>query len=266
MPNWCQNVAYINHENKELIEDLKSKLDEDKENFFKYILPRPADQEENWYEWNINNWGTKWDCSPYEYNINEDGALYVNMDTAWGPPVGIYEHLYSEGYDVEAFYNEEGMAFCGWYIDGEDNHYEYSNMSADEIEENLPTKLDEMFNISQYQRDREDEEDFEDEVEFESQDTDEEDGEEPNWELMYGFTEWFNKKDKPSYIGLYEVKTKEWPWPMKVDWDGKKWITNEKVTEWRGLATDPVQKEKDLEKALEELKEEFEKLMAEENE
>lgn len=263
MPNWCQNVAYINHENKDLIDDLFDKINSDKEKFFEYIRPRPGVEDENWYSWNIENWGTKWEVSPYEYYINDDGALYVSFDSAWGPPVNLYDYMYDNGYDVEAFYNEEGMAFAGWYVDGEDNQYEYGDLSADEVEEQLPTKLDEMFNISQYKRDNEE---YDEEVEFESQDNDDEDEEdsEPNWELMYGFTDWFDKKIKPTYNGLYEVKTKEWPFPMKVEWNGKKWVTGEKVKEWRGLAEDPVAKQAELAKALEELKEEFEQLMAEE--
>jgi len=257
MPNWCQNVAYIGHEEQDLIEDLVEKINNDKEKFFEYIRPRPGAEDENWYGWNLENWGTKWEVSPYEYSINEDGKLYVSFDSAWGPPTNLYDYMYDNGYDVEAFYNEEGMAFAGWYIDGEDNAYEYSNLSADEIEDQLPTKLDEMFNISQYKRDNE-------EYEEDEEDSEEEDGEEqePDWELMYGFTDWFDKKIKPSYNGLYQVKTKEWPFPMKVEWDGKKWISNEKITEWRGLAEDPAAKVKDLEEALEELKKEFEALMA----
>jgi hypothetical protein len=164
MPNWCQNVVYIKHEELNLIEDLKNKIDADGQKFFEYILPRPADQEENWYAWNLENWGTKWEVSPYEYNINEDGALYVSFDSAWGPPTNLYEHMYQYGYDVEAFYNEEGMAFCGWFIDGEDNQYEYADLSAEEIEEQIPTRLDEMFCISQYKRDSEE---YDDEFEEE---------------------------------------------------------------------------------------------------
>jgi hypothetical protein len=261
MPNWCQNVVYINHEDKQKVEDLKNKIDEDKEKIFEHVLPNPAGE---WsYEWCIENWGTKWDVSPYEYYINEDGALYLSFDSAWGPPTILYEYMYQDGYDVEAFYNEEGMAFCGWFIDGEDNQYQYGDMSADEIEDELPTKLDEMFNISQYKRDNEEYDEEEDTVEFFDEEEDEEDVE-PDWELMYGFTEWFTKKDKPVYNGLYQVKTKEWPWPMKVEWTGKNWVTTETVTEWRGLAEDPVAKEIALAKALDELKEEFERLMAEE--
>jgi hypothetical protein len=60
------------------------------------------------------------------------------------------------------------MAFAGWYIDGEDNYYEYGNMTADEIEEQLPTNLDEMFSISQYCRDWEAEQEDEEEWDAEA--------------------------------------------------------------------------------------------------
>ena len=252
MPNWCQNVAYINHDDHEKIVDYKVKLDEDKEKLFEHLFPNPAGE---WsYEWCIDNWGTKWDASPYEYYINEDGALYISFDTAWGPPVAFYEFLETQGYNIEAFYREEGMAFCGTFSDGSNDHYEYGNMSADEIEENIPTQLDELFYISGYQRDCEaDEEAFDD---------DEDTPKEPEYEM----TDWFSFLTKPEYKGFYEVKTTAWPFPHKVEWIGSKWLTDNEITEWRGIAYDPVQKEADLAKALEELKEDFEKLMLEESE
>jgi hypothetical protein len=55
-------------------------------------------------------------------------------------------------------------------------------------------------------------------------------------------TEWFPVKVKPARVGLYECKFKAdsktaWPWSSSelVEWDGKKWDTDKKVGEWRGL-------------------------------
>lgn len=42
------------------------------------LIPRPRDQENNWYEWNINNWGTKWGC--YDQEIESD---LMHFTTAW---------------------------------------------------------------------------------------------------------------------------------------------------------------------------------------
>jgi hypothetical protein len=41
------------------------------------------------------------------------------------------------------------MCFAGVYSDGDDNYYEYSGMSSDEVKEFLPQELDEMFCISE---------------------------------------------------------------------------------------------------------------------
>jgi hypothetical protein len=170
MPNWCQNVVYIGNEDKSKLDSIVTELDKgDKAQLFNTILPNPSGEWD--YNWSVDNWGCKWDASVYEYSINDVGALYISFDTAWGPPIALYDFLYQNGYDVEAFYREEGMAFAGWYIDGEDNYYEYGNMTADEIEEQLPTNLDEMFSISQYCRDweaeQEDEEEWDAEVALE---------------------------------------------------------------------------------------------------
>jgi hypothetical protein len=110
--------------------------------------------------------------------------------------------------------------------------------------------------------------DQEAEDDYEEEDEDDEEDTEPNWELEYGFTDWFPKKIKPVRTGIYEVTTDSWPFPQKCEWDGKKWnhLGGAKITQWRGLAVDPVAKQSDLEKALEELKEEFDRLVAEENE
>jgi hypothetical protein len=43
----------------------------------------------NWYEWNITNWGTKWNaCEAQDVHFSEDGCkAYYNFDTAWSPPI-----------------------------------------------------------------------------------------------------------------------------------------------------------------------------------
>lgn len=43
---------------------------------------------DNWYDWNIANWGTKWDCSSSECGYQTDEKTYfsVHFDSAWSPP------------------------------------------------------------------------------------------------------------------------------------------------------------------------------------
>jgi hypothetical protein len=153
MPNWCNNVVYISHENPEKLEAIKTELEKgDDAQFFNSLVPNPSGE---WhYDWSIENWGTKWDASVLDFGI-EDGLLHVSFDTAWGPPTAFYQKLFEQEYGVKGLYYESGMCFAGIWEDGDDDYYEFSNENADELAELLPEELDEMFAISEQQRDYE---------------------------------------------------------------------------------------------------------------
>jgi hypothetical protein len=53
------------------------------------------------------------------------------------------------GFTVRLYYYEPGMAFAGVYEDGSDDYYEYGDMTSEEIADELPHDLDEMFGISE---------------------------------------------------------------------------------------------------------------------
>ena len=61
------------------------------------------------------------------------------------------------GFSVRAYYSEPGMGFAGVYEDGFDDYYEFSGMSADEVEEMLPEALNEMYGITESMREWEEE-------------------------------------------------------------------------------------------------------------
>ena len=46
----------------------------------------------NWYNWNISNWGTKWDVDVEDEDIQDD-HIYIKFDTAWSPPMDIFEAI-----------------------------------------------------------------------------------------------------------------------------------------------------------------------------
>ena len=263
MPNWCLNNVTLKHDDVEVVDGLYEVLEKNPEQqeLFQYLRPRPESESENWYSWNLENWGCKWDVSVYDFDREDENTIRMSFDSPWGPPIAMYEFLESEGWSVDAMYDEGGMAFCGAFRDGYNDHYEYSDMSADEIDEQIPQDINDAYGISDQKRSWEEEnEEFEDDEEEES--------DEPEYEM----TEWFDKKIKPSYEGIYEVKTKSWPFPHKAYWKDE-WrqyfgpdedIGSDKlkVLEWRGLAKSEEQREAELIKALEELKAEFEKEMS----
>jgi hypothetical protein len=100
-------------------------------------------------------------------------------------------------------------------------------------------------------------------------------------DIDYEMTEWFSKKVKPVHVGQYMIKTAgKNSWEHRGTWTGTNWVNSWtepedysdpdkiiKIKEWRGLAQDPdagttEDRVMDLEDALEELKAEFEALMA----
>ena len=60
---------------------------------------------DNWYDWHLEHWGTKWDC----YSHVEDDECNVTFDTAWSTPIRALRYL-SELFDdvtIEVKYADE---------------------------------------------------------------------------------------------------------------------------------------------------------------
>lgn len=148
MPNWCaNNVAFYGKE--EDITMLHKHLQEtDGKNWFNFFYPCPQKllEEEKWYEWCIQNWGTKWNCDASDWQISENGReLSFWFDSAWTPPVNLYQFIEEfTNLTVIAQYHEEVMCFVGQYADGIDECYEYSDVDSLEL---IPEHLIEDWNL-----------------------------------------------------------------------------------------------------------------------
>ena len=70
----------------------------------------------DWYDWSINNWGTKWDARLTGHDKCEhEGTLMLNFETAWAPPEHWLEAA-TKKYpllDFEIHIEEESDAFYG---------------------------------------------------------------------------------------------------------------------------------------------------------
>lgn len=172
MPNWCSNNLVLTHEDPAMIKRAYDALERGE--FLQEFIPVPQELKDtvadgstnesliekhgygNWYDYCVNEWGTKWDCGEQgASDIHPDGKmLHTFFDTAWGPPVNAYEKLADMGFGVEAMYYEGGMGFAGTWSDGVDDYVELSGMSADDIEREYP-ELDECFGISECMREYE---------------------------------------------------------------------------------------------------------------
>jgi hypothetical protein len=64
--------------------------------------------DDRWYNWNIKNWGTKWDA--YNTDIYEDEtSVHMSFQTAWAPPVEVAQELRKRFKSVEIkwMFNQE---------------------------------------------------------------------------------------------------------------------------------------------------------------
>ena len=66
----------------------------------------------NWYQWNIRNWGCKWDCSNPEITGSEDDCVSYTFETPWGYPEQAFVTLSKQYPEATLFlsYEEEN----GW--------------------------------------------------------------------------------------------------------------------------------------------------------
>jgi hypothetical protein len=156
MPNWNRNNLEVSSSNTSLIAQFKQAIDSN--GLFQAFKPNPSGE---WsYGWSVENWGVKWDVSGDDINVvqyDEDRVL-IEFDTAWGPPIEFYRHLEELGFEVYAMYDEPGMCFCGIYNNGNDDFYEYSDLTSEEVKATIPDEVDECFMISETVKDREQDE------------------------------------------------------------------------------------------------------------
>ena len=104
MPNWCSNTLTLSHEDPEQIARASDAFRRGE--LLNEFVPLPAVEKDNWYDWHVNNWGTKWDVGGDNYNVDitDDGrSMTVNFESAWAPPVAWYENVQEQGFVVDAY-------------------------------------------------------------------------------------------------------------------------------------------------------------------
>ena len=149
MPNWCNNRVTVSGTEKDIskISDIFS----DTKSVFNHIIQSPdwkrlpnekgqfpqlermknpntgevmwetynfpdGKNDDRWYHWNIQNWGTKWDACDKSIDYEDDEILALTFNTAWSPPEGIVEKLREKYPDLSFswFYDEPGMELAGY--------------------------------------------------------------------------------------------------------------------------------------------------------
>ena len=169
MPNWCNNIVTLTHEDPAQI---KRVVDSLQVGLFNEFIPMPdqlrntemstATPEEvyaknvqdcgypSWYEFAIAEWDTKWDACTPDILAQTDTSIKLTFDTAWSPPIAVFDKLHELGFDVEAYYHEGGMAYYGEYITGCNSSGEYDGSSLETLRDTCPAHIIEMFSLEDW--------------------------------------------------------------------------------------------------------------------
>jgi len=135
IPNWCLNKLTVEHNDSHMLDRFENAYNRGKA--CQEFLPIPEGYYDNgkWYDWCIDTWSTKWDIGAdigtdkeerYGLKATRVGnQVNCSFDSAWSPPVGLYDKLVELGYNVRASYWEPGMCFCGIWDNGADNYVDY---------------------------------------------------------------------------------------------------------------------------------------------
>ena len=179
MPNWCNNYLELTHDDPEMITRAQKAFADGR--LLDEFVPVPKslhivagrvgsdDNPEqikleedtarniathgygNWWDYCVNEWGTKWDVGGDGDQARLDGPNHISMnfDSAWAPPTAAMNKFMDLGFKVKLIYWESGMCFCGLYDENGDDYYDYTDMSADEIAETINSEIDECMCITE---------------------------------------------------------------------------------------------------------------------
>lgn len=93
-----------------------------------------------WYDWNCDNWGTKWDASEVSFIDHSPDHKQYTFSTAWAPPLAVLVALSAQhpNLHIELEWEEE-QGFGGTFIfrDGEaseTNYYDIPGSHADYLD------------------------------------------------------------------------------------------------------------------------------------
>ena len=148
MPNWCYNRVSIYSENIDQVTELfdifnnpepfnalipspkwsetpnedgelpvieEHKDSDGKVLFTTHKFPKSGKTDDRWYDWQVQNWGTKWE--PADISVEQcDEELEITFNTAWSPPEDICRAIRNKYPDISVswFYDEPSMEVAGY--------------------------------------------------------------------------------------------------------------------------------------------------------
>ena len=144
MPNHCDQQVHLSGPHNLLLA-IWEELTSNNPQLLQLIKPMPFEVYKDpqdtltpsWYDWRVDNWGTKWDAADIDgvesssdklpktiTGIEEKNSwVSYNCWTAWGPPIPVWQAMHDLGIEVDADYQDEGGMFEGTWVNGVDDSW-----------------------------------------------------------------------------------------------------------------------------------------------
>ena len=156
MPNHTDNRVTLSHADSQQIDMIYNIMNTEDTPLCQTLIPMDEKlleisgfsdnyEVQGWYEWRLDNWGTKWDVYEAHCTRIDANTLQLYFYTAWSPPIPIYDKLVDMGFEVNARYLDEGWGYIGEYTDGDD----WCTTDVESVVEDYP-ELDFEFSISEH--------------------------------------------------------------------------------------------------------------------
>lgn len=129
MPNWVYNTMSVSG-SKEAIANFKIKAVKDERDevlsYWNFVTPPQealdsgeyhsengwskddgsyGDTENNWYNFNTREWGTKWDASDTWITEDEETHLVYSFSSPWSPPIPVFEAMTEQHPNLEFIFS-----------------------------------------------------------------------------------------------------------------------------------------------------------------
>lgn len=119
MPNWCTNRLVVTGSRGDV--EAFYQANKTTSGPLSFDAGVPDSGGEDWHEWRVNHWGTKWDVTDADYDriddLPEPGRCTATYDftTAWAPPASWLRTVGPRfpGCEFDLHYDEPGMGFAG---------------------------------------------------------------------------------------------------------------------------------------------------------
>lgn len=115
--------------------------DNDCEFSFGIVVPMPKKEENNWYNWSLANWGTKWDAYEISEITRGNNFAKLSFQTAWSPPKKWLDIVMIKFPELEyvLYWSDEDFPSSGKITNDDNGYYSHDDPYAKKfVKEHFP--------------------------------------------------------------------------------------------------------------------------------